>query len=52
LSFSVININPVGGDIVVSFWLKRRGGGTGGTIILKGAAARRIVVGESNFIIE
>jgi Ca2+-binding RTX toxin-like protein len=51
MSFDVINIDPVGADIVISFWLKR-GGGTGGTIILKGAAARGIVVGESNFIIE
>ena len=51
MSYSVININPVGDDIVVSFWLKR-GGGNGGTIILTGAEARGIVVGESDFIIE
>ena len=51
MSFSVININEVGNDIVVSFWLKR-GGGTGGTIILRNAAANGIIVDESDFIIE
>ena len=51
MSFSVININDVDDDIVVDFRLKR-GGGTGGTIILKGAAARGIVVDESDFIID
>lgn len=51
LSFSSLNIDEVGNDIVVSFWLKR-GGGTGGTIILKDAAANSIVVDESDFIID
>ncbi len=51
MSFDVININPVDGDIVISFWLKR-GGGTGGTIILKGAADNLIDVNESHFIID
>jgi Ca2+-binding RTX toxin-like protein len=51
MSFDVINIDTVGDDIVLSWWLKR-GGGTGGTIILKGAAARFISVGEQHFIIE
>ncbi len=51
LTFDVININEVDGDIVVDFWLKR-GGGTGGTIILKDAAANEIVVDESDFIID
>lgn len=51
LTFSVLNINEVGDDIVVDFWLVR-GGGTGGTIILKDAAANEIVVDESDFIFE
>jgi Ca2+-binding RTX toxin-like protein len=51
MSFDVINIDTVGADIVLSWWLKR-GGGTGGTIILKGAAARGITIDESHFIIE
>ncbi|MFT5500137.1 MAG: Ca2+-binding RTX toxin-like protein, partial [Woeseiaceae bacterium] len=50
-SLDVININDVGDDIVVDFWLKR-GGGTGGTIILKGAAAAGIVFDKSHFIID
>jgi Ca2+-binding RTX toxin-like protein len=51
MSFDVINIDPVGDDIVISFWLKR-GGGTGGTIILKGAATKGITIGEQHFTIE
>jgi len=51
MSYDVLNIDKVGADIVISFWLKR-GGGAGGTIILKNAAARGIVVNDSDFIID
>ena len=48
LDYNDLNIDVVGSDIVIDFWITMHGG-NGGTIILQDAFLNEVVVDESSF---